>query len=187
MGINDLRAKAYKLAGVSNTQQLKAKYQPIRELNLRHTSSWQQAIALLEADLQPTPAKSIGDLRAEVYALAQVTQTKALKTKYPSLSALNFSFKSSWETALTLLQADQPNFQNWLENPPEEYKELFKNIESVSAEFGDKLEKAKHLGQDALAMAENLEQLAEAAQTEAEDLRKEADIAARAARQANLN
>jgi hypothetical protein len=103
MGINDLKAKAYELAGVSDTQKLKAKYQPIGELNLRLKSSWQQVIALLEADLQPTPAKNITDLKAEVYALAQVAQTEELKGKYPSLSSLNFSFKSSWETALNLL------------------------------------------------------------------------------------
>jgi len=78
MGINDLKAKAYELAGVSDTQQLKAKYQPIGDLNLRLKSSWQQAVALLEAGLQPTSAKSISDLKAEVYALAQVAQTREL-------------------------------------------------------------------------------------------------------------
>ncbi len=187
MGINDLKAKAYELAGVSNTQQLKAKYQPIGDLNLRLKSSWQQVIALLEADLRPTPTKSISDLKAEVHALAQVAKTRELKTKYPSLSSLNFSFKSSWETAFNLLQADRPDFQNWLKNPPEEYRDLFKDIESVSAEFGDKVKKAKHLGEDALAMAESLEQLAEEAQTEAEELRQEAETAARVARRANLN
>jgi hypothetical protein len=189
MGINDLKAKAYELAGVSNTQKLKARYRPIGELNLRLKSSWQQVVALLEAGLQTTPANSISisDLKAEVYDLAQVVQTGELKAKYPSLSSLNFSFKSSWETALNLLQADRPDFQNWLKNPPEEYRDLFKDIESVSAEFGHKVEKAKHLGEDALAMAKSLEQLAEEAQAEAEHLRQEAETAARVARRANLN
>jgi len=113
--------------------------------------------------------------------------SRELKIKYPNLSSLNFSFKSSWKTALTLLQANQSDFQDWLKNPPEEYKDLFKDIESVSAEFGDKLEKAKNLGQDALAMAESLEQLAEEAQAEAEHLRQESETAARVARRANLN
>lgn len=187
MGINDLKAKAYELAGVSNTQQLKAKYRPIGELNLRLKSSWQQVVALLEAGLQSTPANSISHLKAEVYDLAQVAQTGELKAKYPSLSSLNFSFKSSWETALNLLQADRPDFQNWLKNPPEEYRDLFKDIESVSTEFGDKVKKAKHLGEDALEMAKSLEQLAEEAQAEAEHLRQEAETAARVAQRANLN
>ncbi len=187
MGINDLKAKAYGLAGVSNTQQLKAKYQPIKDLNLRLTSSWQQAVALLEVNLSPNPVKSIADLKTEVYALAQVTNTKTLKTKYTALRSLNFSFKSSWKTALALLQADQPDFQSWLENPPEEYRELFKDIEATSVEFSDKLEKAKYLGQDALTMAESLEQLAEEAQAEAEQLRQDAETAARVAQQAKLN
>jgi len=187
MGINDLKARAYELAGVSDTQKLKAKYKPIGELNLRLKSSWQQAVALLEAGLQPTWAKSITDLKSEVYVLAQVAQTGELKAKYSSLSSLNFSFKSSWETALNLLQADRPDFQNWLKNPPEEYRDLFKDIESVSAEFSDKVKTAKHLGEDALDMAKSLEQLAEEAQAEAEELRQEAETSARVAQRANLN
>lgn len=187
MGINDLKAKAYELAGVSNTQQLKAKYQPIKGLNLRLKASWQQAVALLEADIQPTLEKSITDLKTEVYSLAQVAKTIELKANYPTLSALNFSFKSSWETALTLLQTEQSDFQSWLENPPDEYKDLFKEIASASDEFSDKLEKAKHLGRDALAMAESLEQLAEEAQAEAEQLRQDAETADHVARWANLN
>lgn len=187
MDTNELKAKAYELAGVSNTQKLKAQYKPIAELNLRLKSSWQQVVALLEAGLQPTRANSISDLKVKVYDLAQVAQTGELKAKYPSLSSLNFSFKSSWKTALNLIQADQSDFQNWLKNPPEEYRDLFKDIESVSAEFGDKVKKAKHLGKNALDMAKSLEQLAEEAQAEAEYLRQEAETAARVAQRDNLN
>jgi len=185
--IHQLKAKVYALAGVRNTQQLEANYRAIGDLDLRLKSSWQQAIALLEANPTATPVKSIHDLKSEVYALAQVSSTKALKRKYNLLRALNFSYKASWETALTLLRGDQSDFQAWLDNPPEEYKALFADIEAVTADFGAQLVKAKHLGKDALEMAESLEDLAQDAQAEADSLRRDAQAAAHIARQANLN
>ncbi|MBD1874072.1 hypothetical protein H6F75_11295 [Nodosilinea sp. FACHB-131] len=189
MGINDLKARAYELAGVTTTQQLKAKYAAIDQLNLRLKASWQKAIAVLETN-QPsdgTPARTIANLKAEVYTLAQVSTTQQLKTKYESLKALNFSFKTSWEQALTLLTANRQDFQAWLVNPPEEYKALFAEIETVSDSFSSQLEKAKQLGQEARAMAVSLEQLAQEAQEDAEQLQQEAEVAQQVAQQANLN
>lgn len=198
MGINDLKAKAYELAGVSTTQQLKAKYATIGALNLRLKASWQQAVDFLHTNpvsdrpIDPvsdprTPAKTIADLKAEVYALAHVSTPQQLKAKYDSLGALNFSFKISWEKALDLLATSQPDFQAWLANPPEEYKALFAEIEMVSENFSNKLETAKQLGQDAHEMAVSLEQLAQSAQTEAISLRQEAENADWVAQKAKLN
>ncbi|MBD2114362.1 hypothetical protein [Leptolyngbya subtilissima] len=189
MGINDLKARAYELAGVTTTRQLKAKYAAIAQLNLRLKASWQEASAVLQTNpvSDSTPAKTIAELRAEVYTLAQVSTTQQLKTKYEHLRALNFSFKTSWEKALTLLSANQQDFRAWLANPPEEYKALFAEIETVSDSFNSKLEKVKQLGQEARAMAISLEQLAEESQEEAEQLRQEAETAHQIAQQANLN
>lgn len=189
MGINALKARAYELAGVSSTQQLKARYQAIGNLDLRLKSSWQQAVTLLEskpaADL--TSAKSMTALKTQVYALAEVSTTRELKRKYPALGVLHFSYRSSWQTALTLLQTYQPTFQAWLENPPEEYKALFAEIDSVSAAFDTTLEQAQRLGQNALQRVKDLEQLTQHAQVEAEDLKQEAEAAARIAQRADLN
>jgi len=189
MGINDLKAKAYELAGVTTTQQLKAKYGAIASLNLRLKASWQEAIAFLETNPvgdRATP-KTIAELKAKVYALAQVSTPQQLKAKYESLRALNFSFKASWEKAFNLLEANQKDFQSWLDNPPEEYKALFAEIETTSEEFSTKLKRAKQLGEEAQNMATSLEQLAQEAQNEAEQMRQEAEIAYRVAQQANLN
>ncbi len=189
MGINDLKAQAYDLAGVTTTRQLKAKYRAIAQLNLRLKVSWQQAIALLEANPvgDATSPQTIAELKAEVYELAQVSSTQQLKAKYEPLGQLNFSFKASWQQALALIKAAPQNFQAWLTNPPEEYKALFAEIETVSDDFNTHLEKAKQLGREAHAMATSLEELAQDAQAEADDLRSAAEAAAQLAQQARLN
>lgn len=189
MGINDLKARAYELAGVTTTQQLKAKYKAIAPLNLRLKACWQEAIALLKTNPvgDRVNPKTITELKAEVYALAQVSTPQQLKAKYELLRAINFSSKTSWEKALNLLAANQPDFQAWLANPPEEYKALFAEIETTSEEFSTKLERAKQLGEEAQNMASSLEQLAQEAQNEAEQMRQEAEIAYRVAQQAKLN
>ncbi len=189
MGINQLKAKAYALAGVTTTQQLKANYTAIAALNLRLKVSWQQVVAFLENNppVQPNLDKTMATLKAEVYTLAGVANTQQLKARYEDFRALNFSYKAAWQTALAQLQAEPSDFQTWLANPPEEYKALFADIESVSADFNAKLDKAKALGQDARTMAEGLEQLAEDAQAEANQLRQEADLAYEVAQRSRLN
>ncbi|MFQ4140373.1 hypothetical protein PGN35_029070 [Nodosilinea sp. PGN35] len=189
MGINDLKARAYALAGVTTTQQLKTKYVAIAQLNLRLKASWQKAIAFLETKpvSDRVNPKTLSKLKAEVYAIAQVSTTQQLKAKYASLNALNFSFRTSWERALKLLASDPQDFQSWLANPPEEYKDLFAEIETTSQEFSTKLERAKRLGEEAQKMATSLEQLAQEAQDESEQMWQEAELAYRVAQQAKLN
>lgn len=189
MGINELKAKAYELAGVTTTQQLKAKYTAIAQLNLRLKASWKEAIAFLETKpvSDGATAKTITALKAEVYALAQVSTPQQLKAKHESLKALNFSFKTSWEKALILLTANQQDFQAWLANPPEEYKALFAEIETTSEEFSIRLDRASQLGKEAQNMAATLQQLAQEAENEAEQMRQEAETAYRITQQAKLN
>lgn len=189
MEINRLKARAYELAGVANTQQLKAKYKAIAALNLRLKASWQEAIAFLETKPvgDRATSKTTTEIKAEVYALARVSTPQQLKAQYEPLRALNFSFKTSWEKALDLLAVNQQDFQAWLANPPEEYKALFAEIETTSEEFNTRLERANRLGKEAQNMATSLEQLAQEAQNEAEQMRQEAEIAYRVTQQAKLN
>lgn len=189
MGIQELKAKAYELAGVSNTAQLKAKYRAIGNLNLRLKSSWQQAIDFLKTspEAEQTATKSIINLKAEVYKIAQASTTQQLKRKYKALNSLNFSLKASWEKAFKILQRDQTDFQAWLENPAEEYKELFAEIESVSKALSEKNHNAQHLGEEAKEMAENLENLSQEAQAEVRELKQISEAADRIAQQAELN
>lgn len=189
MDIKELKAKAYELAGVSNTQQLKARYQTINKLNLRLKSSWQDVVDFLRTHpvANQIPPQTIHELKVAVYTLAQVSTTQELKTRYKALRTLNFSFRSSWTTALEFLNANQQDFQTWLANPPEDYKALFAEIDSASNDFRVKLEQAKILGKDARKMAESLEQLAQEAQEDVENLRGEAEIAYQVAQQAELN
>jgi hypothetical protein len=189
MKIQVLKAHAYELAGVTNTQELKANYDRIRRLNLRRKAAWQEAVEFLKT--QPIPnhagAKTIHELKAAVYKLAQVSGTKQLKANYASLGQLNFSFKSAWETALDLLQDNLSDFEAWRESPPEEYRELFADIESTSHALGESIGKAKALGKDAKEMAASLEKLGQEAKAEAEHLREDADTHLRVARQAEFN
>ncbi|PSR18202.1 hypothetical protein C8255_08575 [filamentous cyanobacterium CCP3] len=189
MGINDLKARAYELAGVITTQQLKAKYAAIAPLNLCLKASWQEAIAFLETKpvSDQTTTKTIGELKTEVYILAQASTPQQLKAKDELLRALNFSFKASWEKALNVLKANQQDFQAWLANPPEQYKALFAEVETTSKEFSTKLKRAKQLGEEAQKMATSLDHLAQEAHNEAEQMRQEAEIAYRVAQQAKLN
>lgn len=189
MGIQALKAKAYELAGVNNTPQLKAKYRQIGQLNLRRKAAWQEAVAFLQKSPLPNQAtvKTIYELKAAVYQLAQVSETQQLKANFEFLHHLNFSFKTAWETALDLLQNEQTNFETWRQNPPEEYRELFADIELTSQAFSESIEKAKALGKDAKEMAESLENLGQEAQAEAERLREEANIHFRVAQQSEFN
>ncbi|MGF1570193.1 MAG: hypothetical protein ACFCVD_19340 [Nodosilinea sp.] len=189
IAIKVLKDTAYELAEVANTKQLKAKYQAIAALNLRLKTSWQQAVDFLKTNPpeDSSPPKTIAELKSEVYALAQVSTTRQLKAQCQPLRALNFSFKSSWGIAYDLLKGEQTDFLSWLDNPPQEYQELFADIKSTSEQFSTTLEKAKHLGQDAREMAQSFEEAAQAAQAEANRLKQEAMLAAQIAQQARLN
>jgi uncharacterized phage infection (PIP) family protein YhgE len=127
------------------------------------------------------------ELKAKVYGIAGVNTTQQLKAKYKELKALDMRRKSSWEKSFTVIQSQHSEFEKWLGNPPDEYKELFANIKEASQQYDRKAMKAKRLVNEVLAMANSLEELAEECQGEALQLEQDVKIAKRISKQANLN
>lgn len=64
MKLSELRAEVYRVAEVTTTKQLKAKYANIKSLDMRYKASWQKALKLLQtpekagSELQETKDKS---------------------------------------------------------------------------------------------------------------------------------
>lgn len=125
-------------------------------------------------------------LKTTVYKLAQVKTIRQLRTKYEALKSLDMRRRSSWEQALALVQQHQQEFTSWLENPPDEYKELFAEIDLISTEHNNHVAlQQKH--QAIISIAEDLEALADEMQDEGDRLKQEVELARRIAQQADLN
>jgi mevalonate kinase len=127
------------------------------------------------------------ELKAKVYQLSGVNTTKQLKAKYEEIKTLDMRLKTSWEKTLVILEKQPSEFEEWLENPPEEYKELFSEITKVSQKYDRKSAKTKHLAREVLSIANNLEELAEEYQDEANQVKQEVESAKRISKQARLN
>lgn len=127
------------------------------------------------------------ELKIRVYDLAKVKSTKELKSKYTEFKTLDMRRKVSWETALKSLEKPDSNFEAWLENPPEEYKELFSEIQEVSKKYDQSLSKTKHLVQNIQSVANSLEVAAEELIDEATQLDRQNKIAHEVNEQAKLN
>lgn len=127
------------------------------------------------------------ELKAKVYELAKVNNTRQLKAKYEEIKTLDMRRKVSWEKALTVIQKQQSEFEDWLENPPEEYKDLFSEIKEASQKYNQKSAEAKQLAQEVLLMANSFETLAEEYQDEAAQLEREVKASRRSRKQAELN
>lgn len=133
----------------------------------------------------------LAELKAKVYELSGVTTTKQLKAKYKELKTLDLRCRDAWTKALTFLQSQQQiqqdEFNQWLENPPEEYQKLFVEIEDISKRYDQKREEVKQLGEEIVASADDLEKLAKECQEEAIALKREVKAARRIRKQAQLN
>lgn len=127
------------------------------------------------------------ELKAKVYELAKVSTTKQLKANYKEIKTLDMRQKASWEKALTVIQNQQSEFETWLENPPEEYKDLFSDITDASQKYDQKSAETKQLAQEVLSMANSLEALANEYQDEAVQMEKEVKASRRIRKQAELN
>ncbi|EDX84947.1 hypothetical protein S7335_2646 [Synechococcus sp. PCC 7335] len=137
----------------------------------------------------------LSKLKQKVYTTAQVGTTRQLKVQYPAIKALDMRYKKSWESALSLVQTAlsvdfEPNdsknqsthpaqidsakesliFQDWLSDPPDEYKDLFAEADAALTSFGEKLSKTKQLTKTAKAMVASLDEFAEATVEEAQQL-----------------
>ncbi|MBE8967680.1 hypothetical protein IQ277_15895 [Nostocales cyanobacterium LEGE 12452] len=127
------------------------------------------------------------ELKAKVYELAGVNNTKQLKVKIQEIKTLDMRLKISWEKTIAILQKPQSEFDEWLENPPEEYKNLFSEIIEVSQKYEQKSAQTKQLAREVLSIANNLEELAEESQDEANKIKQEIEITRRISKQARLN
>lgn len=127
------------------------------------------------------------ELKAKVYELAGVNNTKQLKAKIKDIKTLDMRLKASWQKTIAILQKPQSEFENWLENPPEEYKDIFSEITEVSQKYDQKSAQTKQLAQEVLSITNNLEELAEECQDEADKIKQEIEITRRISKQARLN
>ncbi|QKQ76512.1 hypothetical protein [Nostoc sp. TCL240-02] len=127
------------------------------------------------------------ELKAKVYELAGVNNTKQLKAKIQEIKTLDMRLKISWEKTLAILQKPQSEFDEWLENPPEEYKDIFSEITEASQKYDHKSAQTKQLVREVSSIANNLEELAEECQDEADKIKQEIEITRRISKQARLN
>lgn len=127
------------------------------------------------------------ELKAKIYELAGVNTTKQLKAKYKEVQALDMRLKISWQQTLAIVQKSQSEFEEWLENPPEEYKELFSEITEALAEYDHKSAQTKQLVQEVVSIADDLEELANESQNEANQIKQEVKVTKRISKQARLN
>lgn len=73
-------------------------------------------------------------------------------------------------------EAYQQEFEEWLKNPPEEYRELFAEINEASAAYDRKSAQIKELIQEINSMADSMEASASELQEEANDIRQQLDL-----------
>ena len=118
------------------------------------------------------PKKStLADLKQQVLVLAQVSNTKQLKNNNADLRHLDFRLKASWRTALEVLQQAAAAYPDWDRNPPEEYKELFAEIDQAEAAYSASIEQGLKLSAQLHQAADDLDALAGELQQEAEELK----------------
>jgi hypothetical protein len=114
---------------------------------------------------------SLADLKRQVLALAKVSSTKELKRANVDLRHLDFRLKASWRSALEVLQQAAAAMAEWDRNPPEEYKELFAEIDQAAAAYSASIEQGLKLSSQLRDAADDLEALSGELQQEAEELK----------------
>lgn len=114
---------------------------------------------------------SLADLKRQVLALAKVSSTKELKRANVDLRHLDFRLKASWRSALGVLEQAAVAMEEWDRNPPEEYKELFSEIEQAAAAYSASIEQGLRLSSQLRDAADDLEAVAGELQQESEDLK----------------
>jgi hypothetical protein len=114
---------------------------------------------------------SLADLKRQVLALAKVSSTKELKRANVDLRHLDFRLKASWRSALGVLEQASVAMDEWNRNPPEEYKELFAEIDQAAAAYSASIEQGLKLSSQLRDAADDLEALSGELQQEAEELK----------------
>ncbi len=114
---------------------------------------------------------SLADLKRQVLALAKVSSTKELKRANVDLRHLDFRLKASWRSALGVLEQAAVAMEEWDRNPPEEYKELFSEMDQAAAAYIASIEQGLKLSSQLRDAADDLEAVAGELQHEAEELK----------------
>lgn len=129
----------------------------------------------------------LADLKREVYALAKVSSTKELKRTNVDLRHLDFRLKVSWRSALEVLQKAAAAYADWDSNPPEEYKELFAEIDQVAAAYSASIEQGLKLSAQLRHAADDLEALSGELLDEAAELKSIEQASRKQRRARSLN
>ncbi len=144
-------------------------------------------------------SKKISELKPAVYQLAKVITTQQLKAQYKAIKPLDLRYKASWEKALAHLQANMPSdlsvaqkqppssFDDWVNSASNEFKELFADADAALGSFDEKLSKTKKLTRTAIAMADSLDEFAEASLNEAHHLAERTQRDQARSKEAELN
>lgn len=114
---------------------------------------------------------SLADLKGQVLTLAKVSSTQELKRANVDLRHLDFRLKASWRSALGVLEQAAVAIEEWDQNPPEEYKELFAEMDQAAAAYSASIEQGLKLSSQLRDAADDLEALAGELQQEAEELK----------------
>ena len=114
---------------------------------------------------------SLADLKRQVLALAKVSSTKELKRANVDLRHLDFRLKASWRSALGVLEQAAVAMDEWDRNPPEEYKELFAEIDQAAAAYSASIEQGLKLSSQLRDAADDLEAVADELHHEAKELK----------------
>jgi hypothetical protein len=114
---------------------------------------------------------SLADLKGQVLALAKVSSTKEIKRTNVDLRHLDFRLKASWRSALGVLEQAAIAMADWDRNPPEEYKELFAEIDQAAAAYSASIEQGLKLSSQLRDAADDLDTLAGELQQDAEELK----------------
>ena len=134
-----------------------------------------KAKAAAKAPAQASSARqkepSLADLKGQVLTLAKVSSTQELKRTNVDLRHLDFRLKASWRSALGVLEQAAVAMDEWDRNPPEEYKELFAEIDQAAAAYSASIEQGLKLSSQLRDAADDLEAVAGELQQEAEELK----------------
>uniref|UniRef100_B8HYY6 Uncharacterized protein n=1 Tax=Cyanothece sp. (strain PCC 7425 / ATCC 29141) TaxID=395961 RepID=B8HYY6_CYAP4 len=129
----------------------------------------------------------LDELKSKAYALSGTSNVRQLKDKYEDIRALDMRRKSSWEAAIVIIEKHQQEFQDWLANPPDEYKELFAEIDGVTKAYSEKVSEIEEISSELLAIGDELEAMAEDYEDQADQLIENLQLTRQVARQAELN
>jgi hypothetical protein len=134
-----------------------------------------------------SPAPKLAALKAEVLTLAGVSTTAALKRANAELRALDFRRKASWLQARELLQPGAAAEAEGQAARPEEFRELFAEIDAAAAAYGASIDQGLQLSSALHRAADALEQVSEELLQDAGELERvqRAERRQRRARQLN--